>query len=75
MMNAADFVKAFLFSVRHTRFLPLGITWSKPHRGEAINIIRQVFKVSTICVPNTDPCTSKRYIKTLVGYSGINNHI
>lgn len=61
-------LRLFLFSARHIRFLPLSITWFKPDRGEAINIIGQVFEVSAVCVPNTDTCTFKYYIKTLKKY-------
>lgn len=62
-----------LFRVKHIRFLPLSITWFKPDGCKAINIIGQVFEVSAVCVPNTNTCTLKYYIKTLVENFDINN--
>lgn len=45
--------------------LPPNILWFKPDRSKAINIIRQVFKVPTVCVPDTDTCTGKGYISSV----------
>lgn len=47
------------------RFLPLSITWFKPQRCKAINIIGQVSEVSAVCVPDTDTCTFKLWINTV----------
>lgn len=64
-MAAARFAETpLIFSVRQTRFLPLSVTWCKPDRQEAINILGQVFKVLSVCVRNTNTCKFKHTKKT-----------
>lgn len=73
ILTAAGCVETIIYLLLiYSVFLPLSITRFKPDRGEAINIICQIFEVSTVCVPNTDTCTCKRYIKTLMEHFALN---
>lgn len=61
-----------------TTFLPLSIPWFKPDRGEAVNIIGQVFEVSTVSVANTDTCIFSQTLqcmKQLMQCFELNNQI